>query len=311
MLEMDEDAISNKLQFLKDESQETSIPWLNPSTIPNQTPRKRVDPFPGACIKCFSTEGEKLFINVCHSKEIAAPDDISDEQFSQMITGDENPFVIPMAIGFEKKSKDKDEVERKTFDILLNTQYFQKCMTKKPFWYFTISAIIESINDKYKMNIDNSKYVVLKNKKVMGSLDTFVIEDRKPKKPVIKKPLIQEVHHQQIKPAVKEKIDSTLNQDFNLSENDNYKKNLKSQNYVILKASDQKYLNGYFYLPLSNLNDILIDVGENRIIVENQKFELLIDSYLPCSIDNFKVTANYDNKLQILHLLLPLKDNSV
>ena len=39
-------------------------------------------------------------------------------------------------------------------------------MKKPHFWEFTILAILESINDKYKKNINSTKYVTLKNRKV-------------------------------------------------------------------------------------------------------------------------------------------------
>ena len=59
-----------------------------------------------------------------------------------------------------------EDTERSTFDILINSDYYEKCMKKRHFWQFTVAAIIESINDKYKMSLDISSYIVLKNRKV-------------------------------------------------------------------------------------------------------------------------------------------------
>lgn len=51
--------------------------------------------------------GEKVFVNICHSKEIFPPEDVSDEKFLQLLEEDVPSFVIPMAIGLEKMAKDK------------------------------------------------------------------------------------------------------------------------------------------------------------------------------------------------------------
>lgn len=61
----------------------------------------------GACIKTRLQSGEKVFINVCHSKEICAPEDISDDEFAKVMMEEVPGFVVPMAIGLEKMAKDK------------------------------------------------------------------------------------------------------------------------------------------------------------------------------------------------------------
>lgn len=105
-----------------------------------------------------------------------------------------------MAIGMEKMAKDKgflstnqlyinylkifilticlfflEDKERSTFDILINTDYFNKCMDKRLFLKFTTAAILESINDKYNKNIDVSNYIILKNRKVSNFIKLFKI----------------------------------------------------------------------------------------------------------------------------------------
>lgn len=59
-----------------------------------------------------------------------------------------------------------DDIERLTYDILINTSYYEKCMKKQHFWEFTVLVILESINDKYNKSIDTSKCITLKNRKV-------------------------------------------------------------------------------------------------------------------------------------------------
>lgn len=129
----------------------------------------------------------------------------------------------------------------------------------------------------------------------MGSLDTFNIEDRGPKKPVPKKQLIQlldsqEIDNSKLKPK---KVEMKSNE-CNVSDEPD-----ANQNYVILKSADGINLIGFFYLPSSSIADITLDVGESRIIVENQKAGSIIDAFLPYRIDNSLVTSSYDSKLHV------------
>ncbi|XP_001605904.1 PIH1 domain-containing protein 1 [Nasonia vitripennis] len=310
----DRTGIEKRLKIVPDEANESDMPWYQ-AGMSNELPKKhkRVEPFPGVCIKTWLESGEKVFINVCHSKDICAPEDISDDKFAKELSEDVPGFVIPMAIGHEKMAKDKDDVERPTYDILINTSYFEKCMKKQHFWEFTILAILQSINDKFNKSIDTSKFVTLKNRKVMGSLDAFHIEDREPKKPTIKKALIQEIDIKdnsslKQKPKIVETVQSKTQVENKQNPVSNKPKKI-SQNYVFVKADDQNSVIGFFYLPSSSITDLTVDVGDNRIIVENKKTDSMIDSYVPYSIDNTKVTADYDSKLHILRLTLPLRKN--
>lgn len=80
----------------------------------------------GACIKVWTESGDKIFINICHSKEICAPEDISDEEFYKNCMGDDaSGFVIPMALGIEKMAKDKSLFISFNYSLFLNEFEFQ------------------------------------------------------------------------------------------------------------------------------------------------------------------------------------------
>lgn len=140
----------------------------------------------------------------------------------------------------------------------------------------------------------------------MGSLDAFHIEDREPKKPTIKKALIQEMDiNESSSSKQKPKIVETAQSKTKVQNKQNSVSNKPKeipQNYVFIKADDQNSVIGFFYLPSSSITDLTIDVGDNRIIVENKKSDSIIDTFVPYSIDNTKVTANYDSKLHVSSL---------
>lgn len=169
----------------------------------------------------------------------------------------------------------------------------------------------------------------------MGSLDPFTIEDREPRKPVIKKPLIQELDSNNILDSKnikkksetvskksnttdltntklrKENDNSTGKSNINMSSNEETHTKGKvierrvieeldpNQTFTFLKSENNDNLLGFFYFPALNSTDMVIDVGVNRIIIDNQKAETVVDTFLPYNIDNTKVTADFDSVLHV------------
>lgn len=148
---------------------------------------------------------------------------------------------------------------------------------------------------------------------VTGSLSSFVIEDRKPKKPTFKKPLIQELDDNEIKTTNKPIIqkENLEKKSPKIVENDEQIsfdtiKTSTKQNYVIVKTEDQKSLIGLFYFPSSSITDFNVDVGCSRIIIENEKAETMVDLFLPHSVDKNNVIAHYDSKLHVCSISFQL-----
>lgn len=53
-----------------------------------------------------------------------------------------------------------------TYDIVINTTYFEKCQTNKNFLLFTISVIMDGVSNKFDKTLNTEDYVILKNRKV-------------------------------------------------------------------------------------------------------------------------------------------------
>lgn len=62
--------------------------------------------FSGYCLKTWTTDDQKVFVNVCHSKEIKPPEDISDKEMEKIWSDESYNFIIPIAIGQEKLATD-------------------------------------------------------------------------------------------------------------------------------------------------------------------------------------------------------------
>lgn len=63
--------------------------------------------FPGACIKCRTDSGQKVFLNICHTDKIPPPKDLSEEEFFSEIDKEEPSWSIPMSIGHERFEESK------------------------------------------------------------------------------------------------------------------------------------------------------------------------------------------------------------
>ncbi|XP_024939053.1 PIH1 domain-containing protein 1 isoform X2 [Cephus cinctus] len=271
-----------------------------------ERPSVVIKPIPGACVKTKTSSGEKIFLNICQTTEIPPPDDISETKLIELME-DENPsYCIPMSIGQEKTEVDKSGAPCLAYDIAINTTYFEKSEKSRLFWSFTIAVIIQGVSQKFDKDIELKNYTVLKNRKVLGRLQDHRIEKREVKK-AMRAPLIEEL------PS----INSTSVSQTKISTSKPIEESRESKSrvtptpdYIILrepKEGKPKRLIGKFKIKsLISADDIAVDVGEDRIMVEARKIGYLIDIFVPYSIEQEKVSAILDKDVGILQLNMPV-----
>jgi hypothetical protein len=62
----------------------------------------------GMCVKTHTEAGDKVFINICHTPEVPAPEDISEATLVEIWTSeDHSSFRVPMSIGEGHAEADK------------------------------------------------------------------------------------------------------------------------------------------------------------------------------------------------------------
>ncbi|XP_043250134.1 PIH1 domain-containing protein 1-like [Colletes gigas] len=273
---------------------------------PNSKPFFIIQPTPGICVKTKTDSGEKIFLNICTSDKIPAPEDISDVKLFEILS-EENPnFAVPMSIGSERLESDRGGSPCITYDIAINTAYFEKCQEKKNFLLFTISVIMDGISDKFKKTLNAEEYVILKNRKVMGKLQQHRIENREPRTySQIKKPLIEEI---------KSPAKSTYGKetDVNQSENVPLESTVDSKlNYLLLKQPLEKtatHLIGLFQMPKGVTGkDVEVLLDENRIVITVDKTNLTYDLSVPYTINIMRVKCLLDKDLRVLRLDMPVQ----
>ncbi|XP_008558669.1 PIH1 domain-containing protein 1-like [Microplitis demolitor] len=295
ILEVDESIINKNLLLPENIKQDEDLNSLLKS-FESPVASVTFKPFPGLCIKAKTDSNDKVFINLCHTSEIPPPVDITDQEFHALLDEDPPSWSIPMSVGYERFESAKDGIKCPTYDIAINTNYFNKCQKEKHFLTFTIWTILSAIEAKYNKTLNAENYVVLKNRKVTGTLHEHRVEKREAKKPgqliaEKKKPLIEEICDKKT--------------------GDNRSKNEEESFVLLREPKDGQMLKsiGYFKLPnkLVDDKDIKVEVNQERVVVGVDKFHYLVDVFVPFSIKTDKVVANYDPNLQVLRLDMPVQ----
>ncbi|XP_031845599.1 PIH1 domain containing 1 [Nomia melanderi] len=265
-----------------------------------------VQPKPGICVKTKTDADEKVFLNICTSDKIPAPEDISDAKLIEIISEEKaSDFVIPLSIGTERLESDKGGSPCVTCDIVINTTYFEKCQKQKNFLIFTITVIIEGTGAKINKNLNLEEYVILKNRKVMGKLQQFRIENREPRTHTqTKKPLIEEIKSSP-KESYKKKNE--------IKETEISSKSIDSKiDYVLLKQplkGTATNLIGLFYMPKGiNSEDMEVLLNEDRIVINVDKIGLTCDLSIPYTINVASVKCLLDKYLRVLRLDMPVQN---
>lgn len=134
----------------------------------------------GFCVKAHQlTNNEKFFVNVCHSDSIPMPEDISVQQLTEILQS-ETPshYKVPMSITELRTTPDKSGKDSMVCDVAIHPAFFHKIEMSMPFRDFLMTIVFEALDSKYKVKINRDTWMILKNRKCMGSLIKHRIQNR-------------------------------------------------------------------------------------------------------------------------------------
>lgn len=134
----------------------------------------------GFCIKTRQVGTEnKVFVNICQTDAIPAPEDISEEHLVSILSNLEEgcTYRVPMSIGEPRTETDKKGEEAKAIDIAINTAFFAKVENSTLFKNFLLTVVFEGLQEKHSIHVTDDR-VLLRNKKAYGSLQLHRIQDR-------------------------------------------------------------------------------------------------------------------------------------
>ncbi|XP_027204902.2 uncharacterized protein LOC113798546 [Dermatophagoides pteronyssinus] len=127
---------------------------------------------PGFLVKTHcKREKSKFFINVCHSPVISAPTLLLDEKDLHDLIAQENydelsKFTIPLVLERLESTKDKKNETAKMTHVIINSRFYeQKIRSSEIYKNYLVYVIIETVNAKFNIHLDNTGFVILKNRK--------------------------------------------------------------------------------------------------------------------------------------------------
>ncbi|XP_044734331.1 PIH1 domain-containing protein 1, partial [Chrysoperla carnea] len=245
----------------------------------------------GFCIKTKSNDDEKVFINICHTKDLPTPNEISESELLELLQSEEAPnYRVPMSIGQSKSVTDKQGNPAKAYDVAISTQFFNKIENKEFFKNFLITLVLEAVSDKYNVTLNTTSVNVLKNRKCMGSLQLHRVQKREMDTAmgVQPKKLIQEIETS-YKPIISE---------------------LRVPKFRLTGEPSTGTLEtiiGEIFLPeVKSVKNLELDVGEDRIVLKENQYNYDLDIFLPHLINQDKVSASLNKNNGILKLTLPI-----
>ncbi|XP_062546125.1 PIH1 domain-containing protein 1 [Armigeres subalbatus] len=344
-LDADSSLIERNLRFVRDESEEQFNNMFGPIVEQAQdisSGRSRVvKPLPGFCIKAFrkDTRG-KFFINVCHTDGIPAPEDITEDKLMDILNdGTPSSFKIPMSITQPRFTKDQSDKQCQVCDIAVNSTFFQKIKSGGLFRDFLITIVLEGIDSKYNIALDESDWRLLKNKSCVDKLIAHNIQNRDVKTVLesYKQPTDKDLKKlkeletpsllsdnipkrkliEEIDPGTIKTMKDVRNK---LSGKDEYvpdptklaisQAGFKKPDCRLFRepaSGKVKKLIGEFYLPeCTSAKEITLDVGEDRILLEARKKGYLLDAFVDYQLDRTQVNAQFNIHTKMLNVIMPV-----
>lgn len=270
---------------------------------------KVVNPIPGMCVKLrLASEGHgKVFINICHTKEIPAPEDISEKRLVELWnTANETcEYRVPLSIGERREEPDKSGKPADVYDVAINTTFFGKVETNSMFRMFLMDVVMQGIEDKFHVELDKEDYVIMKNRRAMGSIPghRVRVKDKKDAaKPAM--PLVQELGTRYLEPAKPAAAAATSSVAV-VGDAVRPQCRLLRQTQAGCAGS----VVAQVHLPaVVHRGDVTLDVGEDRLVLNGGRSgtSYHLDVFLPHCVNQNSTTAQFDGMSKILTVTMPV-----
>lgn len=264
----------------------------------------------GFCVKARQENNEKCFINICTSDAIPLAEDITADQLTEILSSETpSTYKIPMSITELRITPDKSGQNSIVCDVAIHSKFFQKINLVTIFRDFLMTIIFEALNTKYNLKVNQESWLILKNRKCMGSLISHRIQNRDVKN-VYKTYQNPNADHKQMINELSEN-DYGVNKKSFITEittaQQNKIKKRPSEVKAIVSPKLPKYklykcnaLNdnsviGEFFMPeVTNCDEIRIEIGIDRVLLEVKRFNYSFDAFFPVNVDPNKSSAQFN-----------------
>ncbi|KAM4703808.1 PIH1 domain-containing protein 1 [Rhinophrynus dorsalis] len=259
--------------------------------LPNIPDSKQIRPQPGFCIKTRTSKDAKIFINICKSSHIPAPPDLNEQELVAILESDDpSGYRVAMSIGEPHAEVDNSGSGCTAYDIVINNTFYDKIKSNELFREFFITVAMEGLENKYEMELSR-EWRMLKNRKFMGSI--FDQNIRTNSKPIIQEMDTSSPQNIQSKPLISE-IQSS-------PEVPEYR--------IMAEPADghPSFLVAEITLPrVSSVRSLVLDLGEDRIILWGRPHLYHLDIYIPYNIVQEESRAQFNWNTKVLTVTMPV-----
>lgn len=272
------------------------------------------------------SNNEKCFINICQSDAIPAPEDISVEQLAEILASETpSTYKIPMSITELRLTTDKSGHEALVCDVAIHPAFFCKIEAVNVFRDFLITIVFEALDTKYNVQINRESWIILKNRKCMGSLIKHRIQNRDAKtvyesyqNPLKEhQKLIQELDSGKVAAAstnlnkkakmitemvtnAPSKMANAASQLILPAKTDSSSSLLETREPQYRLFKNRTTLIAEFFMPdVMWQNEISLDLGKDRLVLEARRTGYLLDSFFPHNIDQNRSSATFNNESHV------------
>ncbi|XP_045475251.1 PIH1 domain-containing protein 1-like isoform X1 [Harmonia axyridis] len=291
-LEVDSSIKENQLKLVTDETEQDFQKFL--SEKESEFPSKYIQPFPGFCVKTKDSLGDKFFLNICHNEAIPTPPtDITNLRAEDVLEKDITEFRVPMSIGTVRPEKDTKGLECKACDIVINSLFYKKIEYDSNWKNFVLTIVFEALKEKYQIDCIEEDKIILSNRRHLGNIQKHKIQDRDMAKEM---GLDYKDLNNLKEKTPKIQMLSSAHFEAKVPKYRLYKKTFK-QNCLI----------GEFIFPdVISGNELKLDLGEDRIIIECEQKNYLLDIFLPVIVSPYKSSSTFDKATKIITIIMPL-----
>jgi len=289
---LDEESILFQKLLLDSKSEQSQEPESN-----------FVAPKPGWCLKTWTLDNEKVFVNICTSDLVLKPQDLSEEEVRKIVESeDPTKFRIPMGIGEAHKELDLSGKEADTYDIVIHPSFCEKCKKISFFKEFFIMLIFEGLESKYELKF-NREYKILKNRKVMGTLQMQSVRTKS--KPVIMEmdPYMYEMEKDLLE---QQKTDAPIMSEISSKKtsSSNDVTSYETPTFSMLFEPETGYPEFLvFEIDLPNqetAHELLLDISEDCLLLHAPQGNYKLDIDLPYNVDSEQTGAQFHRKNKTL-----------
>lgn len=268
----------------------------------------------GICIKTFKVGSKaKFFVNICHTSEIPAPKDITESELHKLLEAQNaTEFKVPLSVTKPREGKDKSGKKVEISDIAVNTDFYAKKIKRGDglFYHFLITLVFESLEQKYKIELDTTNFIQLKNRACIDQLVEHQIYNRDVK-------TVEKFHADAAKPEIlgaddedkiiigsgesKKNPGRVLIQEISMKNDFKPRKSIPNVNEPEHRLIiDRQILIAEFYLPdVRSIEEVKVEANDDRLVLNSQKHGYSFDGFLPHKINESKTEAELDTERNV------------